>query len=119
MAQSSINLKEIPVYSGNPYVTVNNNQPSFTKADYTTTSYETYSDLDSLGRCGVAYANVGKDIMPTEKRGNIGQIKPTGWHTVKYDNISEKYLYNRCHLIAYELTAENANEKILLPEPSI
>lgn len=79
-----------------------------------TESFETYSSLDSLGRCGVAYANVGQDLMPTEERGSIGQVKPTGWHTVKYDCVDGKYLYNRCHLLGYQLTAENANTKNLI-----
>ena len=78
------------------------------------TSFEKYSELDSLGRCGVASANISKDLMPTEKRGSIGMIKPSGWHTVKYDHIDGKYLYNRCHLIGYQLTGENANEKNLI-----
>lgn len=77
-------------------------------------SFETYSPLDELGRCGVAYANVGKDIMPETERGSIGQIKPSGWHTVKYDCVDGKYLYNRCHLIGYQLSGENANERNLI-----
>lgn len=113
-AESSCSLDSIPAYSGSPYVTVNNNQPYFSDSDVSTTSFESYSDLDSLGRCGVAYACVSTDTMPTEERGSIGQIKPTGWHTVKYDCIDGKYLYNRCHLIGYQLTAEKANEKNLI-----
>lgn len=104
----------IPAYSGKPYIAINNNVPYFTDRDLTTKSYEYYSNLDSLGRCGVAVANIGKDIMPTTDRGKIGSIKPTGWHTVKYDNVSGKYLYNRCHLIGYQLSGENANEKNLI-----
>ncbi len=111
---SSIQLADIPDYSGSPYVVINNNVPFFTDSEMTTTSYESYSSLDSLGRCGVAMACIGQDIMPTETRGNIGSVKPTGWHTVKYDIVSGKYLYNRCHLIAYELAGENANEKNLI-----
>ena len=107
-------LQDIPAYSGTPYTEVNGNQPYFTEADLTTQSFETYSELDSLGRCGVAYANVGQDLMPTEPRGEIGAVKPTGWHLVKYDNVDGKYLYNRCHLIAYMLTAENANPQNLI-----
>ena len=80
----------------------------------TTTAFENYSDLDSLGRCGVAYANICRDIMPTEERGKIGMIKPSGWHTVKYDVIKDRYLYNRCHLIGYQLAGENANPKNLI-----
>ena len=83
-------------------------------SDMTTTAFENYSDLDSLGRCGVAYANICKDIMPTEERGKIGMIKPSGWHTVKYDVIKDRYLYNRCHLIGYQLAGENANPKNLI-----
>lgn len=111
---SAFNLAAVPAYSGQPYAVVNDNKPYFTDADLTAVSFETYSDLDSLGRCGVAYASVGKDLMPTEERGAIGQVKPSGWHTIKYDNVDGKYLYNRCHLIGYQLTAENANEKNLI-----
>ena len=106
--------QEIPAYSGTPYTEVNGNKPYFTEADLTTQSFETYSELDSLGRCGVAYANVGQDLMPTEPRGEIGAVKPTGWHLVKYDNVDGKYLYNRCHLIAYMLATENANPQNLI-----
>lgn len=111
---SAFSLREIPAYSGTPYTEVNGNKPYFTEADLTTQSFETYSELDSLGRCGVAYANVGQELMPTEPRGEIGAVKPTGWHLVKYDNVDGKYLYNRCHLIAYMLAAENANPKNLI-----
>jgi DNA-entry nuclease len=111
---SAFSLREIPAYSGTPYTEVNGNQPYFTEEELTTQSFETYSELDSLGRCGVAYANVGQDLMPTEPRGEIGAVKPTGWHLVKYDNVDGKYLYNRCHLIAYMLAAENANLQNLI-----
>ena len=111
---SAFSIWEIPAYSGTPYTEVNDNKPYFTEADLTTQSFETYSELDSLGRCGVAYANVGQDLMPTEPRGEIGAVKPTGWHLVKYDNVDGKYLYNRCHLIAYMLAAENANPQNLI-----
>ena len=107
-------LDTLPEYSGNPYIVVNDNTPFFTEADKTTASFEQYGELDSLGRCTTAYANVGKDLMPTEKRGSIGSVKPTGWQTAKYDNVDGKYLYNRCHLIGYQLTAENANKKNLI-----
>lgn len=113
-AVATISLSDIPTYSGSAYVAINGNEPSFAESDFTTTSFESYSNLDSLGRCGVAYANVGKDIMPTEDRGSIGQVKPSGWHTVKYDCVDGKYLYNRCHLIGYQLSAENANTKNLI-----
>lgn len=110
----SYSLSDIPAYSGSPYVALNDNVPYFTDSEFTTTSFETYSVLDSLGRCGVAYANVCTDTMPTEERGSIGQVKPSGWHTVKYDCVDGKYLYNRCHLIGYQLTAENANTRNLI-----
>lgn len=104
----------IPAYSGSPYVELNGNKPQFTKSDYTTESYEKYGELDSLGRCTVCISSIGYDLMPTEKRGEIGMIKPTGWHTVKYDCVDGKYLYNRCHLIGFQLTAENANKRNLI-----
>lgn len=111
---TSADLSSIPEFSNQPYVEINNNEPYFTDDDYTTTSFEKYSELDSLGRCGVAYSCIGSDLMPTEKRGNIGSVKPTGWQISKYDFVDGKYLYNRCHLIGYQLTAENANEKNLI-----
>ncbi len=110
----SYNLDDLPAYSGEPYVTINNNEPFFTQEDRTTDSYETYGALDALGRCGTAQANIGVDLMPTEDRGSIGQVKPSGWQTVKYDIVDGKYLYNRCHLIGFQLTGENANEKNLI-----
>lgn len=114
-ATTSFDLSSIPDFNGsNPYCVVNNNQPYFTDDEYTTDVFENYSELDSLGRCGVAYANVCQKLMPTEKRGNIGMVKPTGWHTVKYDCVDGKYLYNRCHLIGFQLAGENANEKNLV-----
>lgn len=110
----TISLADIPEYSGEPYVTVNDNVPQFLETDLSTDSYEYYSDLDSLGRCGVVYACIGTDLMPTEERGSIGSVKPTGWHTVKYDVVDGNYLYNRCHLIGYQLSGENANTKNLI-----
>ena len=105
----------VPVYSGEPYTELNGNIPYFTDREKTEDVFEHYSDLDTLGRCGTAYANICKELMPTEKRGEIGMIKPTGWHTVRYDDIiSDKYLYNRCHLIGFQLAGENANEKNLV-----
>lgn len=112
--KDKITLNNLPVYSGEAYVELNDNVPSFSKKDMTTKAFEKYSELDDLGRCGAAYANVCRETMPTEERGNIGMIKPSGWHTVKYDNVDGKYLYNRCHLIGYQLAAENANEKNLI-----
>ena len=111
---ADVDLSTIPAYTGEPYVEINDNVPDFPEDDFTTDSFESYSDLDNLGRCGVAYANIGQDLMPTEKRGSIGQVKPSGWHTQKYDNVDGKFVYNRCHLIGYQLTAENANEKNLI-----
>ena len=105
----TISAADIPAYAGDPYVTINDNEPQFLETDLATSSYEYYSDLDDLGRCGVVYACIGTDLMPTEERGNIGAVKPSGWHTVKYDIVDGKYLYNRCHLIGYQLSGENAN----------
>lgn len=106
---------DIGEYNGEPYVTVNNNIPFFEEEEFQTSAFETYSELDKWGRCGVAYACVSKELMPTEERGEIGMVKPAGWHTVKYPGIIEDlYLYNRCHLIAWCLTGENANEKNLI-----
>lgn len=113
--ESSYDISSIPEFNGkDAYVVLNNNEPEFTEEDMTTKSFESYSELDSLGRCGVAFTNMGEDIMPTEERGAIGQVKPTGWHTVKYDIVDGKYLYNRCHLIGYQLTGENANKENLI-----
>lgn len=112
---NAADLSQIPNYTGNPYTIVNDNEPEFDESDFTTEAFETYSDLDNLGRCGVAYANICKELMPTEKRGKIGMIKPSGWHTVKYPEIiKDRYLYNRCHLIGFQLVGENANEKNLI-----
>lgn len=98
-----------------PYIVYNDHIPLFTEADITTEAFETYSDLDELGRCGVAYANICPELMPTEERGEIGMIRPSGWHTVRYDDIiKDKYLYNRCHLIGFQLAGENANEQNLI-----
>jgi DNA-entry nuclease len=109
-------LENIPDYSGAAYIVLNNNIPEFSENEKTITdAFEFYSELDSLGRCGQAYANICEEIEPTEERGSIGSIKPSGWHTVKYnDLIDGNYLYNRCHLIGYQLAGENANEKNLI-----
>ena len=111
---SAFNAADVPAYSGEPYTAVNNNEPYFTSDNLTTEAFENYSELDALGRCGVAYANVCLETMPTEKRGSISEVKPTGWHSVKYDNVDGKSLYNRCHLIGYQLTAENASQQNLI-----
>lgn len=110
----SFSLDTIPDFANEPYVIINNNKPNFEEKDFTTKSFEKYSELDVLGRCGVAFANIGKDIMPKEERGEIGMIKPSGWQIAKYDLVDGKYLYNRCHLIGFQLAGENANEKNLI-----
>ena len=107
-------VENVPIFSSDPYVVINDNIPLFSESDYAADSYEFYSELDMLGRCGYVIACIGSDIMPTEERGEIGQIKPSGWQTVKYDNVDGKYLFNRCHLIGYQLTGENANKKNLI-----
>lgn len=111
---SVFSLDSIPEYSGEPFVTVNDNTPYFSEDDLTVDSFEYYSDLDDLGRCGVAYACIGQDLMPTEKRGDISSVKPTGWVQHKYDFIDGKVLMNRCHLIGFQLAGENANPKNLV-----
>ena len=107
-------INDIPAFSDRPYTILNNNIPEFEAEKFKAESFEKYLSLDSLGRCNVAFACIGKDIMPTEKRQGIGQIKPSGWKTVKYDIVDGKYLYNRCHLIGYQLSGENANERNLI-----
>lgn len=102
-------LSAVVPYSGEPYTVLGDNVPQFSAEDQTDASYEQYAPLDSLGRCGTAQACIGTDLMPTEERGSIGSVKPSGWHTVKYDFVNGKYLYNRCHLIGFQLTGENAN----------
>ncbi len=104
----------IPAFNGGAWVVINDGVPFFTENERTRDVFEEYSDLDELGRCGTAFANVCPELMPTEERGTIGSIRPTGWHTVKYDVIADKYLYNRCHLIGYQLAGENANERNLI-----
>lgn len=111
-------LSLVPEYSGNSFVMINDGIPFFTGETsfsiYSQYTFEHYSELDNLGRCGTAFANISKEIMPTEKRGDIGSVKPTGWQTAKYDIVEGKYLYNRCHLIAYMLAGENANNRNLI-----
>ena len=110
-AADTVSLSEVPAYSGEPYVAINNNTPGFNDEELTTTSFETYSTLDYLGRCGVAYACIGTDLMPTEDRGSISEVTPSGWINKEYDG---QYLYNRCHLIGFQLSGENANERNLI-----
>lgn len=109
-----LSLQDIPEYSGAAYVVLQGNRPDFLEEELARLGEETYSSLDLLGRCGPAFAVIGPETMPTEERGPIGQVKPTGWHLVKYDCVEGKYLYNRCHLIGYQLSGENANEKNLI-----
>lgn len=110
---SNIDINDIPEYKDKAYIEINNNQPYFNEEEYTTKAFENYSQLDKLGRCGVAYANICKEIMPKdgETRESISQVKPTGWEQAK---VNGEYIYNRCHLIGYQLAAENANEKNLI-----
>ncbi len=110
----TFSIDDIPAFSNSPYAVINDNIPYFTKEELTTTSYEKYGELDSLGRCTIAIASIGKELMPTEERGNISSVKPTGWQVAKYDFVDGKYLYNRCHLIGFQLTGENANEQNLI-----
>lgn len=112
--QTISNVNNIPKYNGDPYIVINNNEPFFSEHEYTTSSFEYYSDLDELGRCGVCYACLDDELMPDEKRGDISSVKPSGWVNRKYDFIDGGYIYNRCHLIGYQLTGENANEKNLI-----
>ncbi|SEA93146.1 DNA-entry nuclease [Pseudobutyrivibrio sp. ACV-2] len=115
-ATTEFSLEQVGIFTGSPYTVVNNNVPYFTEEDKVRTdAFESYSNLDSLGRCGVAYASICKELMPTEERGEIGSIKPSGWHTANYhEYVDGNYLYNRCHLIGYQLSGENANEKNLI-----
>lgn len=109
-----VSVAEIPTYSGEAFVILENNVPAFQEKDYVTESYEFYEDLDAMNRCTYTMACIGPDLMPTEDRGNIGMVRPTGWVTAKYDFVDGKYLYNRCHLIGFQLTGENANERNLI-----
>ncbi len=113
-AEEVIDLSQIPEFSGVPFVVLAGNTPEFTQEEKTAKAYEFYSELDGLNRCGYAMACIGRELMPTEDRGSIGQIKPSGWQTAKYDFVDGKYLYNRCHLIGFQLTGENANESNLI-----
>ncbi len=111
---TSFDLGSIPEFTDEAYVVLNDNHPEFLEEDFNKESFEEYSELDYLRRCGMAFAKVGTETMPTEERGEIGGVKPSGWQTIKYDIVDGKYLYNRCHLIGYQLTGENANEKNLI-----
>ena len=113
-SEITIQLNNIPEYDSDPYIVINGNTPFFDETDYTTEAFEEYSDLDSLGRCGVAYANICKEIMPTEERQDINSVIPSGWKQQEYDFVDGGYLYNRCHLIGHQLAGEDANEKNLI-----
>ena len=113
-SESYVTVDDVPAYSGEPYVEVNDNQPEFTEEELTTVSYEDYSELDELGRCQLAEACIGQDLMPTEARESISSVKPTGWKNKSYDTVDGGYVYNRCHLIGFQLTGENANEENLI-----
>ena len=113
---ASFSLEDIPEFSGEPYVVLEDNQPGFTQEELTSQGFEEYSPLDLLGRCGTAYACVGLETMPTEDRESISQVKPSGWQTAEYSTslVDGGYLYNRCHLIGFQLTGENANQENLI-----
>lgn len=113
-AQAQLDLASIPSYTGDPYTVVNDNEPTFTADEITDEAFETYAPLDALGRCGTAFACVGLETMPTSERESISEIHPTGWRSSRYGFIDGESLYNRCHLIAHSLTAENANERNLI-----
>ena len=112
--QTADTVEDVPEYSGEPYVEINDNQPEFEEYELTTVPFEEYSELDELGRCGEAEACVGEETMPTEERESISSVEPTGWENEKYDNVDGGYVYNRCHLIGFQLTGENANEENLI-----
>ncbi|MBQ4109934.1 MAG: DNA/RNA non-specific endonuclease [Clostridia bacterium] len=107
-------MSQVPTYSGKPYTEVNSNVPLFKQYEFIDASFEHYNDVDYLGRCGVCIASVSKELMPTEERGSISSVKPTGWQSVTYENVNGSYLYNRCHLIGFQLTGENANRENLI-----
>ena len=112
--KTSVSIEDIPAYSGTPYIEINHNLPEFELDDLSTVEFELYSLQDILGRCGRAFANISPKTMPTEERGEIGMVRPSGWQTVRYDFVDGEYLYNRCHLIGYQLAGENANERNLI-----
>ncbi|MBR7165234.1 MAG: DNA/RNA non-specific endonuclease [Clostridia bacterium] len=110
----TVSLDDLPPFSGEAFVELGGGVPFFTEEEITAEAFEAYARLDPLGRCGTAFACIGKELMPTQERGSIGQVKPSGWQTVKFDVVDGKYLYNRCHLIGFQLTGENANEQNLV-----
>lgn len=114
LLEVSYQIDSIPEYNGDSYVYINGNKPIFKEEDINTDTFEIYGALDNLGRCTYTYANLSKELMPTKQRESIGSVKPSGWHTARYDFIEGKYLYNRCHLIGYQLTGENVNNRNLI-----
>ena len=112
--ESSVSLQKIPPFSGKPYVVLADNIPEFTDEQRQIRDLEDYAPLDALGRCGTAFACIGQDTMPTEDRGSISSVKPSGWHSVQYEGVSGGSLYNRCHLIGWQLAGEDANERNLI-----
>lgn len=112
--EAQTSSEDIPAYSGEAYTVLEGNVPDFTEEDLTGEAFESYSRLDSLGRCGTAFACLGPELMPTEERGDISSVKPTGWHSVQYDFVDGKSLYNRCHLIGWQLAGEDANAENLI-----
>lgn len=112
--ETRVEMSDIPEYSGNPYVVVDDNEPAFTEEDKQKKAFESYGELDDLGRCTIAYACIDESLMPTEERGSISSVKPSGWQSVQYDHVDGKSLYNRCHLIGFQLTGENANRENLI-----
>ena len=109
-----LDVNNLPEYTGKPYVVINNNEPNFDKSELVPKSFEKYAELDNLKRCGTADSIIGQDLMPTSKRENISSVKPTGWKSVKYNGIEGGNLYNRCHLIGFQLAGENANKRNLI-----
>ena len=110
-----LSYRDVPAFEGNPYVYVNDGEPVFTDEQRAAEpGYEHYDELDELGRCTAAFAVVGPETQPTEKRGSIGEVRPSGWQMAKYDFVEGKYLFNRCHLLGYQLTGENANPQNLI-----
>ncbi len=117
IALSQGRKQDYPAYGGEPYVLINDGKPRFRRWQITKEPFERYGELDRLGRCTTAFACIGQDLMPEGPRGSIGAVKPTGWRQVKYPGIIDEdppYLYNRCHLIAFQLAGENANERNLV-----
>ena len=113
-AEHAVSVADVPAWSQMPYAIINDNKPLFTEDQLVAESYETYGQLDELGRCTVTMAGIGKDLMPTEDRGDIGKVKPTGWVQNFYTTVDGGALYNRCHLIGFQLSGENANERNLI-----